>query len=245
MIGINIEFPDYREEKLDISINNDEINKKKQILEKISTEIWSVIEVTKDVQEIIWSVYKWDDILTRNAEILWKNLFKIEFIFPEYKITKDTSTHVSIVQMQLAIVQWLFLSIGLYIKQNGDNSPLNFETFLRNRANAIYRRDERTMRKMLNFNEKYYLIFKIQPIIKKWTNLYSITTEVTKDKETFLDGNIECLLHDRYIFDERKKASYEEIQKNEQTITNEQFFTRTKNDDIKQILTSPEELNNG
>ncbi|HBB04152.1 TPA: hypothetical protein DCZ39_04645 [Patescibacteria group bacterium] len=75
--------------------------------------------------------------------------------------------HVSIVQMQLAIVQGLFTSIGFAIKQNGVNSPMSYETFLLNREHTLYRRDERTMRKKLKFKEKCYLIFKLQPVIKK------------------------------------------------------------------------------
>lgn len=190
----------------ELPISLEELQKKKENFQKLNIDIWRVIEITPEIWEILWN-YKEELILTRKIEIIWENLFKVEFAFPVYNMVTGElpNEHVSIIQMQLAIIQWLFMAFGFAIKQKGANSPMSYETFLLNRGEALYRRDEKTMRKKLKFNEKAYLIFKVQPFIKKWNN-YCITAEMLKSKETFLDGKVECVMQDQYLFDEEKKS---------------------------------------
>ncbi len=198
-------------DKKELPISIEEINKKKEFLQQMNVDIGRIIEMTPEVREILGTLYKEDQVFAKKIEILGNNLFKIEFVFPKFESIKIEWDHVSIVQMQLALVQWLFTAIWLAIRQNGVNSPMSYETYLLNRANTLYRRDERTMRKKLKFNEKSYLIFKLQPVIKKWKNIYSIITDIIKDKDTFLDGKVECVLQDQYLFDEREKENCKPI----------------------------------
>lgn len=226
----------------ELPISVEELQQKKRFLESINTEIWTTIEITPEIREILWN-YKEDQIMTRSLEVLGDNLFKIKFVFPYYDIVKKgmPNDHVSIVQMQLALVQWLFTAIWFAIKQNGVNSPMSYETYLLNRGNVLYRRDERTMRKKLKFNEECYLIFKLHPVIKKWTKIYSIVAEIVKDKDTFLDGKVECVLQDEYLFDEREKENCKETKKNEEILPNTMagnVLTRFEaNKNIKDIIT--------
>lgn len=201
----------------DLPISKEKLQEQKEILWNLNTEIGRIIEITPEVWEILWHYHE-KEILARSIEILWHNLFKVEFVFPEYNLTKGDLGHVSIVQMQLALVQWLFTAIWFGIKQNGVNSPMSYETYLLNRDNALYRRDERTMRKKLKFNEKCYLIFKLAPVIKKWKRIYSIMADIIRDKDTFLDGRVECVLEDEYLFDDREKSNCKQIHKPEEVL---------------------------
>lgn len=199
----------------ELPISVEELKKKKEWLDAIDVEIWSIIEMTPEIRDIIGTLYKDDQILAKNVEVLGNNVFKIEFLFPEYNLWKVMPDHVSIVQMQFALVQGLFIAIWFGIKQNGVNSPMSYETYILNRPNTLYRRDERTMRKKITFGERCYLIFKVNPIIKKWKSIYSIMIDIIKDKDTFLDGKVECVLQDQYLFDEREKANCKDIEKEE------------------------------
>lgn len=189
----------------ELPISREDLERMTTYLDSINVEVWTTIEMTPQIWEILWN-YREDQFLVRNIEILGHNLFKVEFVFPYYSIVKEgmPNDHVSIVQMQLAIVQWLFVSIWLGIRQNKVNSPMSYETFLLNRWEVLYRRDERTMRKKLKFNERCHLIFKLRESAKKW-NIYSIVTDMVRDKDAFLDGWVECVLQDQYLFDEEKK----------------------------------------
>lgn len=234
----------------ELPISLEELQQKKGRINSLSVEIWTTIEITPEVWEILWC-YREDLLLARNVEILWHNLFKIEFVFPTYNMIKwelnEENNHVSIIQMQLAIVQWLFTAIGMTIKQNWISSPMSYETYLLNRGNVLYRRDQRTMRKKLKFNEKSSLIFKVNPIIKKWWTIYSIMIDLIKDKDSFLDGRVECVMQDEYLFDEREKAKFKDIKKEEKAdlinmVGN--VLTRFEaNKDIKKTISMTDEIN--
>lgn len=164
----------------------------KQTVDKINTKIWSTIEMTPQIWEILWTLYNEEHVFVKSIEVLTDNRFKIRFVFPEYNLTKEKLWHVSWVQMQLAIFQWLYLSIGLYIKNN-PYSPITFEDFLKNRNWALYRRDTRTFSKMLQPWENWYLIFEINSVKTKWW-FHSVTTKLLKSKETFINWEVECVL---------------------------------------------------
>lgn len=175
----------------------DTIRKLKEWLENISSQIWSLIEVTPDVWEILGWLYEEEYLFSKSIELLKDNKYKVMFSFPEYKLVKWWLTHVSAAQMQIAIFQWLFCAIGLYIKNISD-SPISFETYVKNRSNALYRRDTRTFTKQLHFHENAYLIFSIENITKKG-NLYSITCKIHRSPETFMHWEVECVLEEKYL----------------------------------------------
>lgn len=231
------------EKELDkeLPISVEELQKKRKWLEALNVEIWTIIEITPEIWDIIWTLYKDDQILARKVEVLGENVFKIEFVFPEYNLWKVIPDHVSIVQMQFALVQGLFTAIGFAIKQNGIDSPISYETYILNRPNTLYRRDERTMRRKIKFDERSYLIFKVNPIIKKGTTIYSIMIDIVKDKDTFLDGRVECVLQDQYLFDEREKNKFKDMKENEELLPNTMagnVLTRFEaNNNIRETIT--------
>jgi hypothetical protein len=46
-----------------------------------------------------------DYVLVKNIEVLPNEEYRIKYIFPPYKITKEMPDHVSAMQMELAIIQ--------------------------------------------------------------------------------------------------------------------------------------------
>lgn len=176
-------------------------NKYKELKEnfkKLPESIWSLIELTPEVREILWSLYKTESIYVKNIEILDHNKFKIHCKFPKYWLSIEEPDHVSNVQMQAAFNQSLYCAIWLYIRQLWDKSVLSYETFLLNRMNVIYRHDERTFSIKLKPLEDAYLILKLEPVIKKW-NLYSVITDFIRHRDCFMHWRIECLLEEKYI----------------------------------------------
>lgn len=187
-------------EKLPISV--EELKKQKQALRNLNTQIWTIIEMTGGVREILWGKnYQKDAILATKVEVLWRNLFKIEFIFPEYNLWVEKLEHVSSVQMQLAINQWCYMAYGLAIKNDDANSPLSYETFLLNIDRAWYVKDRRNFSKPAIPGEKAYLIFKVHPF-RRFKGTYFIKAELIKDKDTFIDGEVMCGMEEKYLFTE-------------------------------------------
>ena len=174
-----------------------ESNKLKERFENINSKIWSTIEMTPNIWEILWTLYQEESVLVKDIEVLWKNKYKIKYVFPEYKLVKNKVDHVSGMQMQLAIFQWLFASIWLYIKNN-PSWILNFDTFLKIRMDALYRRDQRTFTKKIKANQEAFLIFEITDIRKKW-NIYSVLCKMNSSPDTFIRWEVECILEDKYI----------------------------------------------
>jgi hypothetical protein len=169
----------------------------KHSLEAIPASIWQLIEISPDIRDILWGFYQEEFLFATSIEVQNNNKYKVSFKFPPYKIIKWWLWHVSAAQMQIAIFQWLFCSIGLYIKNTKD-SIISFETYMKNRSNALYRRDNRTFTKQLSFQEEWYLIFEITNVQKK-NNIYSITCKLVRSKETFIHWEIECVLEEKYI----------------------------------------------
>jgi len=170
----------------------------KESFKKLPEQIGSLIELTPEVWEILWSLYKTEAIYVKNIEIIWQNTFKICCKFPKYWLSIEELDHVSNVQMQAAFNQALYSAIWLAIRQQGINSPISYETFLLNRMNALYRHDERTFRKILKVWEEAFLTLQIEPFIKKW-DMYAITTNFLRTNECFMHWKVECLLQDKYI----------------------------------------------
>jgi hypothetical protein len=157
-----------------------------------------LIELTPEVWEILWSLYKTEAIYVKTIEIVWQNTFKVCCKFPKYWLSIEEPDHVSNVQMQAAFNQALYSAIWLAIRQQGINSPISYETFLLNRMHVLYRHDERTFNKEIKPWEEVYLTLQIEPVSKKW-NMYSITTNFLRTKECFMFWKIECLLQEKYI----------------------------------------------
>lgn len=174
------------------------LNDIKKWFEKINSKIWSLIEMTPEVWEILWTLYKEENVLVKNIEILSNEEYKIKYIFPPYELSKEVPDHVSAMQMELAIIQWAFAALWLYIKNNPDNVPFDFDKFLQIRMKAKYRGDERTFTKEIKAGESAYLIFDDIMIQKTWT-FYTATIELKWGKETFIRGKIKCILEDKYL----------------------------------------------
>ncbi len=170
----------------------------KENFQKLPETIWSLIELTPEIREILGSLYKTESIYVKTIEIIEEGKFRISCKFPKYWLSIEEPDHVSNVQMQAAFNQALYCAIWLYIRQKWINSALSYATFLSNRMNVIYRRDERTFSIKLKPSESSYLILQLEPILKKW-NIYSITTNFLKNKECFMHWKIECLLEDKYV----------------------------------------------
>lgn len=164
----------------------------KESIKKIDSKIGSIIKMSPEIWEIVWTFYNEENIFVKNIEVLSDSKFKIKFVFPEYDLTKEKLWHVSWVQMQLAIFQWLYISIGLYIKNN-INSPIDFENFLKNRNNALYHRDNKTFNKMIKPLEECFLTFDINNIESN-DKYHSVLVKLDKDKDTFIYWEIECVL---------------------------------------------------
>jgi hypothetical protein len=98
-------------------------------------------------------------------------------------------------QMELAIIQWAFAALWLYIKSK---SPMDFEKFLQIRMKAKYRWDERTFTKEIKPWEDAYLIFNNIDIQKVWS-FYTATIGLKWTPETFVRGKIKCVLEDKYL----------------------------------------------
>ncbi len=175
------------------------LNDMKKWFEKINSKIGSVIEMTPEVREILWTLYKEEEVLVKNIEVLSNEAYKIKYIFPPYTLSKEIPNHVSAMQMELAIIQWAFAALWLYIKNNPDKVPFDFEKFLQIRMKAKYREmKEKTFTKEIKPGESAYLIFD-NIVIQKIKTFYTATVKLKWTPETFIRGEMKCVLEDKYL----------------------------------------------
>lgn len=155
--------------------------------------------MTPEVREILWTLYNEEEVLVKNIEVLSDEAYKIKYIFPPYTLSKEIPDHVSAMQMELAIIQWAFATLWLYIKNNPDKVPFDFEKFLQIRMKAKYRgMKNKTFIKEIKAGEAAYLIFDTIRIQKIWT-FYTAILRLKWTPETFIRGEMTCVLEDKYL----------------------------------------------
>lgn len=144
------------------------------------------------IQEILGDLYKSKKILAQKVEQISADEYKIEFVFPPYERSLQIPDHVSMAQMHEAILDGLFCSIGLAIKNRAIDTLIDFQTFKNKLYNAIYFRENFSFRKMLKVNEPAELTFKVANVEEKTIRktFYAITVKV----DGFMRGEVECLL---------------------------------------------------
>lgn len=176
------------------------MNKPKNIgerLNSINSNIWSMIEMTPEIFEILWTLYE-EEVCVKDIEVLSNESYKVKCRFPEYKGAKEIPDHISVSQLGDAIKHAAYVVFGVYIKNNPEKIPFTFENFLENRMNVIYRGDEREFTKKVRVGEDVYMIREHIKIEKTWS--FTIATAKLKGTpETFVRGKVKCLLEDKYL----------------------------------------------
>jgi hypothetical protein len=71
---------------------------------KINSRIGATIEMTPDVYEILGTLYNEEEVLVKDIEVISNNEYKVRCVFPEYKKSQELPDHVSISQMNDAIM---------------------------------------------------------------------------------------------------------------------------------------------
>lgn len=174
------------------------LNDMKKWFEKINSKIWSMIEMTPEVREILWTLYNEEEVLVKDIEVISNTEYKVKCRFPEYTKSKTVPDHVSVSQMGDAIMHWAFMALWIYVKNNPDKVPFDFEKFLQIRMHVKYLWDTRRFIKELKSGEDAYIVFDVEGIVKK-QNFYIATMKLKWTKETFVRGEVQCLLEDKYI----------------------------------------------
>lgn len=174
------------------------INTSSNWFDKINSQIGATIEMTPEVWEILWTLYREEEILVKDIEVLSKTEYKVRCVFPKYLKTKVAPDHVSMLQMTEAIMHGAFMVLWFYIKNNPDKVPFDFQKFLQNRMKAKYLEDHRRFIKEIKSGEDAYLIFDVESIVKK-QKFYIASMKLKWNKETFARGEVRCLLEDKYI----------------------------------------------
>ncbi len=170
----------------------------KKWFEKINSRIWSTIEMTPEVREILWTIYNEEEVLVKDIEVISNTEYKVKCRFPKYTKTKTAPNHVSVSQMGDAIMHGAFMALWLYVKNNPDKVLFDFEKFLQIRMHAKYLGDERRFIKEIKSGEDAYLLFDVESIVKK-QKFYIATMKLKWTKETFVRGQVQCLLEDKYM----------------------------------------------
>ena len=172
-------------------------NKFKDRLENVNSKIWSTIEMTPEIREILGTLYE-EEVFVKDIEVLSNESYKVKCRFPEYKGARKIPDHVSVSQLGDAIKHAAYVVLWLYIKNNPDKIPFTFESFLENRMNVIYRGDEREFTKKVKAGEDAYLIRDDIEIEKTWP--FTVATAKLKwTPETFVRWKVKCILEDKYL----------------------------------------------
>ena len=154
--------------------------------------------MTPEVREILWTLYNEEEVLVKDIEVISNKEYKVKCRFPEYTKSKIAPNHVSVSQMGDAIMHWAFMALWIYVKNNPDKVPFDFEKFLQIRMHVKYLWDTRRFIKETKPGEDAYIVFDVEGIVKK-QNFYIATMKLKWTKETFVRGEVQCLLEDKYM----------------------------------------------
>ena len=172
-------------------------NKFKERFEQVNSKIWSTIEMTPEIREILGTLYE-EEVFVKDIEVLSNESYKVKCRFPEYKWARKASDHISVSQFGDAIKHSAYVVFWLYIKNNPDKIPFTFKNFLENRMNVVYRGDQREFTKKIRAGEDAYIIREDIKIERTWS--FTIATGKLKwAPETFVRGSVKCLLEDKYL----------------------------------------------
>ncbi|PIR48813.1 hypothetical protein COU80_03930 [Candidatus Peregrinibacteria bacterium CG10_big_fil_rev_8_21_14_0_10_55_24] len=143
------------------------------------------------VPEFLEGLYREDKVHTRSVELLDDGRCRVHFIFAPYDRTVEPMGHVGMSQMHEALVEGLYCSIGHAIQSGSVETPIDFQTFLRTRLQALFMRENVQFRKMLRPQEEATLTFAVREVQTKMRGAYYAVTCVV---EGFLRGEVECWL---------------------------------------------------
>lgn len=176
------------------------MNKSKNLgerLNNVNSTIWSTIEMTPEIFEILWTLYE-NEVFVKDIEVISNEVYKVKCRFPEYKKARAIPDHTSVSQMGDAIMHAAYIVFGVYIKNNPDKIPFTFKDFLENRMNVVYKWDKRDFTKKIRAGEDAYMIWDHIKIEKIWP--FTIATAKLKwTSETFVRWKVKCLLEDKYL----------------------------------------------
>ena len=141
------------------------------------------------IDAILKPFYRPDRILAQKVEQIDGKNCKVTFKFPAYGKTIQQLDHVSVVQMQEAVVEGLYIAIGLAVKNNPTLSNLTFEEFEKRLGDVLYVQDEASYRQKLPPESEATLTFKVlDPRLKG--GLTAVTVEV----DGFTRRKVTCFL---------------------------------------------------
>lgn len=169
--------------------NTEQIRKK---LQNLDSRIWAIVTLTPEMYSVLQSMYSNEYIYVRNVEILSENKFKIKYVFPVDDLTNQIVNKVSLIQLQLWIVQWIYLSLCLYMKNNPD-CIISRETMDNIKERFYYFKDERVFTKNIIPSQESYLLFQIDDILDK-DQFFSLNINLKSDQESFMYGRIEWII---------------------------------------------------
>lgn len=185
---------EYRRKNLKIKIdsmhkNTQQIRNK---LKNLDSRIGAIVTLTPEMYILLKSMYSNEYIYVRNVEILAENKFKIKYVFPVDDLTNQIINKVSLIQVQLWIVQWIYLSLCLYMKNNPD-CIISSEIMENIKERFYYFKDERVFTKNIIPSQESYLLFQIDDIMDK-DQFFSLNIHLKQDQESFIYWKIEGII---------------------------------------------------
>ena len=169
--------------------NTEQIRNK---LKNLDSRIGAIVTLTPEIYILLKSMYSNEYIYVRNVEILAENKFKIKYVFPVDDLTNQIINKVSLIQVQLWIVQWIYLSLCLYMKNNPD-CIISSEIMENIKERFYYFKDERVFTKNIIPSQESYLLFQIDDIMDK-DQFFSLNIHLKQDQESFIYWKIEGII---------------------------------------------------
>lgn len=139
-----------------------------------------IIEISNEILPFLSYIYYDEFVLSKSVNLISDSILRVSFFFPEYKRTKFALSwnHVSVNQINEALVEWFYLvsayilkqrNIEIYDSELDKKIVIDYEKFLDMSWKALYRKDKRKFKKMLECWNEYYLDFFIKKLsLKKW-----------------------------------------------------------------------------
>lgn len=150
------------------------------------------MDITPDMNSILKDIYHQDTLLTTKVEKIDNRTFEIHFVFPKYLKTVAELKHVSMLQMQEAILEGLTCCGGWVLRENIFSVNFDYDSFKKEGANILLYKENITFKKLLQFNEPAFLEFHFNSVeeIQIKRNFYSFKIGL----KGFIVGELECLI---------------------------------------------------
>lgn len=173
---------------------------KKYPIEQVFERVDTIINLKEKLLPILKDFYYDEFILTKDINFIENSLLRVSFYFPEYKRSKISlsGNHVSVNQMNEALVEWMYLVVWFFLLQDKEavsksiwskEVSFDFNTFVNEMWSAIYRRDVRKFSQMLQTKNTYQLDFFIKEFKRK-KHILSVTIWYS----WFVNGETECII---------------------------------------------------